>query len=131
MLNKKQMLEFVKTAKNGDLAYNSVAKARWHRLAKQVAHELATILDLSTYDVRYNPGGVAVWGDTTLHAEGIYINLSVSCSRTLGFMYRSCTSRHDYTGGRNQWMQFDELLDMDKAGEKMAEVLRPMFEVMA
>jgi hypothetical protein len=124
MIAAKSLKEFVRTAKTVDLSYNHDAKERWHRLARNVAKALAAKLGLSKgeYSIRYNRGGIAVSGETMLHADWLYLDLSVSCmGPRMGVMYRSCKGQKDYTGGVNQWMQFDELLDLDKAAAKLAE----------
>lgn len=124
MIAAKSLREFVKTAQTVDLSYNHGAKERWHRLARQLAKALAAKLGLNKgeYDIRYNRGGIAVSGETYLHANDIYIQIDVSCfGPSRGFMYRSCKGQKDYTGGQNRWMQFDELLDLGKAAAKLAE----------
>jgi hypothetical protein len=108
----KSLKEFVETAKSGTFGYNPEVKARWHRLARRVAKALAERMgmDPSEYDIRHNRGGIAVCGETYLHSDWLYLDLSVSClGPDMGFMFRSCTSRKDYTGGVNCWMQWDTL----------------------
>jgi len=124
MIADKSLREFVETAKDANLSYNHDGKERWHRLAKQVAKALAKKLGLRNgeYDIRYNRGGIAVSGETYLHADWIYVQLDISClGAHMGFMYRSCKGQTDYTGGQNRWMQWDELLDLDRAAAKLAE----------
>ena len=117
----KSLREFVKTTKTVSLSYNHEAKERWHRLGRRVAKALAERLN-GQFDVRFNRGGIAVSGETTLHGEWLYLQFAVSClGPSQGFMYRSCEGRRDYTGGPNRWMQWDELLDLDKAAAKLAE----------
>jgi hypothetical protein len=118
----KSLREFVHTANNVSLSYNPEAKARWHRLARKVAQELAKRMNLGQHDIRHNKAGIAVSGETTLHGEDIYVQLDIPCFGPLqGFMYRSCKGRKDYTGGMNRWMKFDVLLNLDRAAAKLSE----------
>lgn len=124
MITAKSLKEFVKTAKTIRLSHNPDAKERWHQLARGVAKALAAKLSLNKgeYSIRYNRGGIAVSGETTLHADDIYIQLSVSCfGPASGVLYRSCKGQKDYSGGVNRFMSFDELLNLDKATAKLAE----------
>lgn len=127
MIAAKSLREFVETANEVDLSYNHDAKERWHRLARRVAKALAVKMGLkpSEYDVRFNRAGIAVSGETTLHADWIYVQLDVPFFGPFkGFMYRSCQGQKDYTGGTNHWMKFDELLDLDAAAAKLAQCRR-------
>jgi len=124
MIAEKSLKEFVETANKGRLHYNHDTKERWHRLARRIAKALAERMGLksSEHTIRFNRGGIAVCGETTLHADWIYIQLSVSCFGPANrFMYRTCDGQWDYTGGVNRWMTFDELLDLDAAAAKLAE----------
>jgi hypothetical protein len=124
MIADKSLLEFVETANTVNLSYKPDAKARWHRLARQVAKALAFHMGLcpGEFSIRHNKAGIAVSGETTLHADDIYIDLSIPCfGPAQGFMYRSCKGRKDYTGGQNRWMKFDELLNLDRAAAKLSE----------
>lgn len=80
--------------------YNEQGKAQYKTLAmkllRRVAKELA--LPKGTYDLRFNPGGIAVAGDATLHHEKFYLTVNET-----GVMYRTCKGRKDYTGGANCW----------------------------
>lgn len=99
-----------------ELSYNEENKKQFLSLGKKVAQAIAEKLGLAkgSYDIRVNPGGIAVSGEVTLHAERIYIQLGQS---SLGpkFMWRLCRGRKDYTGGPNQWMHWDSLKNFDKA----------------
>ena len=90
-------------------------KNKFHRDGKKVAKALATALGLDpgTYEVRSNKAGFGVCGEVTLHGERVYVQFSGDSFH--GILYRSCKSRHDYTGGSNQWMEWDTLADLDTA----------------
>jgi hypothetical protein len=73
------------------------------------------------FDIRWNPGGIAVSGDHTLHTDKIYVafhdNLQTGC-----FYWRTCKGRKDYTGGPNQIVYFTEL--MNGGWESFVETLK-------
>jgi hypothetical protein len=92
---------------------NFGGKAEFHKWGKQACKEIATALGLpkGTYDIRSNPGGVAVSGEVTLHAENLYLQLStgIDFGRGREFMFRRCNGRSDYTGQQNQWVLWESL----------------------
>lgn len=87
-------------------------KRAFHSNGKVVLRAVAAALGLAegSYDIRSNKAGIAVCGEVTLHAEGIYIQLSQGLMGDK-FMYRSCKGRKDYTGGTNCWMSFSTLTE--------------------
>jgi hypothetical protein len=119
------MKEFVKAAKVS-VSYDADRKAAFLGGARLVARRIAKALKLpkGTYEIRTNPAGIAVSGDVTLHADGIYISLEQSCMGDHRFMFRACNGQRDYGGGANQWMYWDELLDFDKAVERFRKTMR-------
>lgn len=122
--------DFVQLAKGGDVTLgegdpnhenpHSYRKLAFHSKGKAVLRAVAKELGLQSgsYDIRSNLGGVAVSGEMTLHGERIYISLS-----DMGFMYRSCQGRKDYTGGANHWMKWDSLLDLPRACQAFKAVM--------
>ena len=90
-------------------------KKKFHRDCKKwlkcVADEMK--LDPKDYDIRSNPGGPAVLGDVILHTDSLYVNLGGSYYSSQ-FMYRSCKGRKDYTGGRNNWMLYEDMCNLQK-----------------
>ncbi len=94
------------------------SKKKFLKMGLTVGRMVAARLGLNEdqYDVSINPGGPAVPGDVYLHTDTLYVNFGVSSlGPDMGFMYRSCKGRKDYTGGPNRWMKYETLLDMDKA----------------
>jgi hypothetical protein len=89
-------------------------KDAFHKVVKIRLRKLAKILGLTTadYDLRTNKAGIAVCGETTLHTDNIYIQVSQSC---LGpgheILYRGCNGRKDYTGKRNHFASISVLDD--------------------
>jgi hypothetical protein len=94
------------------LAYNDAAgKTRragdFKRQLRLVAKALALVP--GQYDLRFNPGGIAVYGEVTLHTDSLYIQASHGCD--LGVLVRSCKGRKDYSGGRNMWFPVSLLMN--------------------
>ena len=84
--------------------YNPQAKRKASASALATLRKVAAVLGLQKgeYDLRFNPGGIAVWGEATLHTEHWYIQIQPH--NDLGILVRTCTGRKDYTGGRNTWI---------------------------
>lgn len=120
MSNVKELIRLAKT----DLGYNETAKAKFHRLAKSTLSDLAWQLGYAknAYDLRSNMGGIAVSGEITLHSDELYVQLSQSMTG-MGFMWRTCRHRKDYTGGANQWAAWDTLHDLPALSKRMLDVV--------
>lgn len=65
-------------------------------------------LQITNCDILYNPGGISVSGDHTLHSENLYINFNSEIAH-VGLMFRSCKSKKDYTGGHNNWLHWAQI----------------------
>jgi hypothetical protein len=119
--------EYIKLA-TSKLSYKSHAKAEFLRQSEQLCHILAAKMGLNEdqYDVRTNPGGIAVSGDVVLHTDNLYVNLSQSAlGPDQGFMYRKCQGRKDFTGGPNRWMKWEQLVDLDSIRNALQEDAGP------
>jgi hypothetical protein len=107
--------------------YNDQAKTivntNYRKLLKQVAEELGLTKD--QYDLRVNPGGIAVWGEVTLHTDNLYIQASHGCS--LGVLVRTCNGRRDFTGGYNRYIPVSRLLDSSKQFARDARAITERF----
>lgn len=96
------------------VGYDPQAKRVFHREARSALRIAARHLGLGPdeYDLRVNPGGVAVSGEITLHADAIYIQVALSC---LGagreVMFRRCKGRQDYIGECNHYCDIAVLAD--------------------
>lgn len=85
-----------------------------HRSMEFLRH-LAKALKLpeGSYSVRYNPGGPAVSGEATLHADKVYIQIGQEFSSPQAqIMYRSCKSTEDFTGGQNCYIPSGRLSEL-------------------
>ena len=99
--------------------YDDTAKRRmaskYRTGLRKVAKALG--LDKADYDLRFNPGGIAVWGEVTLHTDTLYVQ--VSHGHDLGILARTCKGRKDYTGGTNHWLP----MALINRPEQLAEAL--------
>ncbi len=113
-------MSFIKIARN-TVSHDFKAKSQFHRLGKAMLEKLAKALGLAKgeYDIRSNMGGDAVSGEVTLHSDTLYVQFSQSCVLPERFMWRTCKGRKDYTGGRNQWMLWTDLEDLETVAKMM------------
>ena len=98
-------------------AYNSGIKQRFHAAARRQLRRLAKTLGFApgSFDLRSNPGGIAVSGEITLHHEDVYVQVCQPATLAdTGIMIRACAGRRDYTGGRNHYAPL-RLLDDEAA----------------
>lgn len=81
--------------------YNEGMKAAFKKESMSFLRSLAKCLQLQKgdYSIRFNPGGIAVSGDATLHHNNFYLTISES-----GSYWRTCKGQKDYTGGQNIWV---------------------------
>src|SRR5260370_472348 len=87
-------------------AYDPEVKQRFHTAARARLRQLATTLGFpsGSFDLRSNPGGIAVSGEITLHHEDVYIQVCQPATGTdSGILIRSCQGRRDYTAARNHF----------------------------
>jgi hypothetical protein len=102
-------------------AYNEPRKHFFHREARKRLKELAGALRLPrhAYDIRSNKGGVAVSGETTLHAGNIYVQVcQPATGADSGILIRTCQGRTDFAGGPNHFFPLSSLDDIERlAGE--------------
>lgn len=91
--------------------YNYHAKEEYRKLGHRILKYIAEQMELAKgeFDIRWNPGGIAVSGDHTLHTEKIYLALHDNCGFG-SFYWRTCEGRKDYTGGPNQNVTWNALL---------------------
>lgn len=100
--------------------YNEARKKEFQLLGRRALKELASRIGLKQgeYEIRWNPGGIAVSGDHILHTDKLYVALHDNTG-TGWFYWRTCKGRNDHTGGRNNivawrhliWYGFDSLAD--------------------
>ncbi len=104
---------------NWELLLIRNSKALAHQMAIEVLERLADRLNLSLcghcrskdeYEIRSNPGGIAVSGEVTLHTDplvagghGVYVQICQWSHAGHTIMWRTCFDRTDYTGNINRW----------------------------
>jgi hypothetical protein len=80
--------------------YNDENKRKFKKVSMNFLKSLAEKLELpeGSYDIRYNPGGIAVSGEATLHHENFYFQLGQIP------YWRPCKGRKDFVGGANHML---------------------------
>ena len=94
------------------VSYDPDAKQQFHAQARRQLKQLAVVLGLvpSAFDLRSNNGGAAVSGETTMHADRLYVQVSQpALGFDSGILFRTCQGRRDYTGGTNNFASLDLL----------------------
>jgi hypothetical protein len=117
-----------KTSSNFDfrkpVSYDNAAKHAFHSHALRQLKLLANALGLApgSFDLRSNPGGIAVSGEVTLHADRLYVQASQSSMGPgYGILFRTCRDRKDYCGGRNNFASLDLLNDTEALARRITE----------
>ena len=96
------------------VAYDAPAKRAFHAEGRRALLRLADALGLApgSYTVRSNQAGPGASGDITLHADEIWVQLSVSLiGPDHEICFRRVRGRDDHIGERNHWASVRELLD--------------------
>ena len=127
-------LEFLimrKTSSNFDfrrpVAYDDEAKCAFHNHARRRLKQLADALGLApgSFDLRSNPGGIAVSGEATLHADHLYVQAcQPATGHDSGILFRACRGRKDYYGGSNNFASLDLLNRPKDLARRIKEVCR-------
>lgn len=103
------------------------AKTAFHRDGKAFLRKVAKELGLQPdeYRLSNNVAGIAVSGEVTLHTDDLYMQLHESCVGRGGVsvLYRSCTSRKDYTGGQNCFASMSDITDEDSQERFMSNLV--------
>jgi len=100
----------------GSASYNETTKTQFKKDAMALLRKVVRILGLSkgTYDLRYNPAGIACSGDATLHGEDFYVSFNLDVCEWV--LVRTCEGRKDYTGGPNRQYRFSQLVQEGAVG---------------
>ena len=107
------------------VSYDETAKRLFHSAARKALQTLAEHLGLDRrdYDLRVNAGGPAVSGEVTLHADHLYVQVSIGSLGGHEVLYRSVRGRDDYCGGRNHFARIDALLEPATLATRIAAEL--------
>jgi len=100
---------FVSCGRRAPYSYEN--KESYRKMGRSILRQIAKDMGMQKgeYDIRWNPGGIAVAGDHTLHTDRIYVSFCDNCN-TGWFYWRTCESRRDYTGGTNQIVMWSSLI---------------------
>lgn len=107
--------------------HNNDAKMLFHSTSRQILLQLAKHLGLQAgnYEYRTCLGGPAVCGESILHSDELYVQVSISC---LGLqhdvLYRRVRSRTDYVGEQNHWASLEALLDTQSFAARLIRELQ-------
>lgn len=125
----KKMKAMVSVLRTKDIGYDEFAKEEFKRSGQAAMKALAKELPFKQMEVHFNPGGIAVSGDLSLHGmfedgRGIYIHVSQHCwdGSKVSCYCRAITSMKDYTGKRNNWLKDTDLLDIDGLKQTLINV---------
>ena len=96
-------------------SYDNGFKGEYKKLGQSILRQLAKDMGLQKgeFDVRWNPGGIAIPGDHTLHTDKIYVDFSDNLKMGW-FFWRKCHGRKDYGTGMdcpNQIVNWETLLN--------------------
>ncbi|SNS68720.1 hypothetical protein SAMN06295912_11282 [Sphingomonas laterariae] len=91
---------------NKGVAYDERAKKLFHADGRKALRALADALGLADdgYTITSQRGGAAISGDVMLHADHLYVRLSLDgMGAGREVMFRKVAGRHDFVGERNYW----------------------------
>lgn len=89
------------------------SKKAFHKVAQKFLKELATdVLKLSPeqFEVRKCLGGPAVCGESILHTDTLYVQVSDKIMHDRTVMWRECNGRKDYCGKTNNFGNLENLV---------------------
>lgn len=110
------------------------SKRRFRQLTRKVLVQLAADLGLEKgqYDLRFNPGGVAVTGEHTLQSERIYVHIGFEMGDGHfgwgGVYYRQVESRSAHArSGHNNHLRVRDLANWTKFVDDVRRVMNAPF----
>lgn len=109
------------------VAYDQPAKRLFHSEGRSAMRRLAEALGLGerAFDIRSNKAGPALSGEITLHADTVWVQLSIGpFGPGREVCFRKVCSRQDHIGERNCWASINELLEPDRFAARIRHELR-------
>lgn len=99
----------VRLLRRGNLAYKHLWQQEFYARGREACARIAEELNLKpgTYEIRTNPGGIAVAGEVTLHHEKFYLQFGQRSGREAYILLRECEGLRDFTGGTNSYLRTD------------------------
>lgn len=109
------------------VAHGERTKRLFHSEGRAALRRLADALglDSSAYGIRSDKGGPAVSGEVTLHADTLWVQLSIGpFGPDREVCFRKVQDRHDHIGERNYWASILELMEPERFAERIRRELR-------
>ena len=105
--------------------HDADAKRTFHTEARRALRRFAEALQLAsgTYEIRVCAGGPAVSGEVILHADELYVQVSIGGFGGGEILFRRCRGRSDYVGERNHWARMAELVNSATLAARIAREL--------
>lgn len=105
--------------------HDAGAKRTFHTEARRALRRLADAFQVAgdTYEIRVCAGGSAVSGEVILHADELYVQVSIGGFGRGEILFRRCRGRSDYVGERNHWAGIAELIDPTTLAARIAREL--------
>lgn len=107
-------------------AYDGEQKRLFHSTGRKRLGALAEALRFApgSFDLRSNPGGIAVSGEVTLHHERLYVQIcQPATGADSGILTRTCRGRKDHTGSRNHFAPLSWLDDLPQLAHRCRGVM--------
>ena len=117
----------LKTLALRGVAHDEPAKRLFHSEGRSAMRRLADALGLDegSYDIRSNKAGPAVSGEITLHADTLWVQLSIGpFGPDREVCFRKVQSRQDHIGERNCWASVRELVEPGRFAARLRRELR-------
>ena len=113
-MSERDIRDMIQAGKNAP--YNSIKKAVFQCMSLRLLRQVRDMLRLTPDNCRvsYNAGGIAVSGESVLHSDHVYIQ--VSGFSDTGVMVRAVSGQKDYTGAGNRYYTFTDLIANGPAG---------------
>lgn len=134
MMYLRKLAALMTSKENG--RYNESFKQRFKEIGTKAMEELAMILGLREYEVAFNPGGIGVSGDLRLmgmwsEENGVYIHMNKNfpVESWGNVLYRQIKHMKDYTGGPNNFFQFEVLKNKTLLKKKILALRKNYHEV--
>ncbi|WP_454887925.1 hypothetical protein [Sphingomonas oryzagri] len=108
------------------VSYDEEAKRTYHAEGRRALLRLAGALSLErdAFTISSCLGGPAVSGEIALHTDELYVMIGIDWPEEhRHVLFRSVTSRKDYTGGRNRWGSIRELLEPERFAARLRREL--------
>lgn len=104
------------------VAYDERAKNLFHSDGRKALRALGDALGLAddSYAITSQRGGAAISGDVTLHADHLYVRLSLDgMGAGREVMFRKVAGRRDFIGERSHWAAVHELVRPERLAARI------------